>query len=494
MYQHPEGVNYNSLKLFINEPQHEVSTTERFFLCIWQRGVSGYLNSFLIQKSDLYFLPDDFDINTFIPTTSNIIIVIKEIISKVNISTEGITIIDINHVLNRKTKKAILETMHNNNNNASTRNTRISKEELIYEISKYISSSLTKTRSFNEIVEFIKLPKFCLQTNKDVFMYLNPNGLPSFIRKEMKNVLVPVDNFNYTLKCYAQLSLIQINHPTDNINDIKNIGLYSNSSVENNNNISNAISNQSNFSNIDKKNYSQETTPLYSRFSLLPTSAYINHKNSTKVINDIANINILPIPPIINNNNKIIYPPGLLHPISSPLSLESNIVHSSPVNKEFNFTIDNPIIDQSTAPINNNEALSPTTLSLSFLADNKSTNYESNKNISQITSTLFYNNTSKSDCSLSDMLSPRFISPRDIMLSPRDQLITSWLPQIFYGYEEQQVASFIKSLQIEGGFVTVQDLIDAQTNNQLTFDFLSKLNFKIGHCNRLYSGLKNSIV
>jgi hypothetical protein len=501
MYQHPEGVTYTSLKLFINEPQHEVSTTERFFVCIWQRGVSGYLNTFLIQKLNLFFLPDNFDINTFVPTPSNIIIAIKEIISKLNTRTEGITIIDINHALNRKTKKSILETIDNNNN--TTVNSRISKEELIYEICKFISSSSKKTRTFDEIIDFIKLPKFCLQTNKDVFMHLNPNGLPSFIRKEMRNILIPLDNSNYTLKCYVQLLSNHNIYSTDNMNDylnrdsilnnneIKNIGLHLNSSVN-----YNAISNHSNSSNIDKNDYSKETTPLYSRFSSLSTSS--------EVINDVVNKTILPTPPIIHEDNqKLIYPSpiGLLPPPpnSSSLSLGTKINNLSPLNKDINFSIENSIDQLTSSSVSNNTAsLSPTSLSLAFLTANKTTNSESNTSTINNTnniSTLFYNeNTTKSDPSCPSVLTPRFISPRDIMLSPRDQLISNWLPQVFYGYEEQQVVAFVKSLQMEGGFVTVQDLVDAQTNNQLTSDFLSALNFKIGHCNRLFSGLKNSIL
>eukprot|EP00596_Hydrurales_sp_CCMP1899_P009800 CAMPEP_0119035564 /NCGR_PEP_ID=MMETSP1177-20130426/2648_1 /TAXON_ID=2985 /ORGANISM="Ochromonas sp, Strain CCMP1899" /LENGTH=1104 /DNA_ID=CAMNT_0006994003 /DNA_START=168 /DNA_END=3482 /DNA_ORIENTATION=- len=74
---------------------------------------------------------------------------------------------------------------------------------------------------------------------------------------------------------------------------------------------------------------------------------------------------------------------------------------------------------------------------------------------------------------------------------PPDQcFIQNWLPMVFSGYDGDMVDTFIMHLRDDGGFITVQDLIDAQTINGLTRELLANIaGFKAGHFNRLEKAL-----
>jgi hypothetical protein len=65
-------------------------------------------------------------------------------------------------------------------------------------------------------------------------------------------------------------------------------------------------------------------------------------------------------------------------------------------------------------------------------------------------------------------------------------MIKAWLPLVFDGFEYDLIDSFVNRLRDDGGFVTVQDLLDAQSRGELTRQNLADIaGFKIGHCNRL---------
>ena len=68
--------------------------------------------------------------------------------------------------------------------------------------------------------------------------------------------------------------------------------------------------------------------------------------------------------------------------------------------------------------------------------------------------------------------------------------LKDWLPVIFEGFSSSLIQSFCEALQ-DDGFVSVNDLLIAQRMDQLTFDYLRNIGFKIGHYNRLITGLKS---
>ena len=65
-------------------------------------------------------------------------------------------------------------------------------------------------------------------------------------------------------------------------------------------------------------------------------------------------------------------------------------------------------------------------------------------------------------------------------------MIKVWLPLVFEGFEYDLIDSFVNRLRDDGGFVTVQDLLDAQARGELSRQSLADIAaFKVGHCNRL---------
>jgi hypothetical protein len=76
-------------------------------------------------------------------------------------------------------------------------------------------------------------------------------------------------------------------------------------------------------------------------------------------------------------------------------------------------------------------------------------------------------------------------------ISAKKLLIKSWLPKAFKGFETELIDVFIVGLRDKGGFVTVQDLLDAHDAGELTREVLCEISdFKVGHCNRLYKLLR----
>lgn len=65
-----------------------------------------------------------------------------------------------------------------------------------------------------------------------------------------------------------------------------------------------------------------------------------------------------------------------------------------------------------------------------------------------------------------------------------------WLPTVLNGFDSALVLTFIDQMRDEYGFLTTEDLYNAQIENQLTLDVLKDINgFKIGHFNRIVKGL-----
>lgn len=81
----------------------------------------------------------------------------------------------------------------------------------------------------------------------------------------------------------------------------------------------------------------------------------------------------------------------------------------------------------------------------------------------------------------------------DISLSyipPHKWMIKAWLPMAFEGFDRNVIDYFIRKLRDDGGFVTLQDLLDARASNELTRDVLSEIaGFKLRHYNRLERAL-----
>jgi hypothetical protein len=66
--------------------------------------------------------------------------------------------------------------------------------------------------------------------------------------------------------------------------------------------------------------------------------------------------------------------------------------------------------------------------------------------------------------------------------------LKEWLPIVLSGFPENLIDSFVEKLG-EEGFVLVQDLIIAQSMDQLSLDYLREFGFKLGHYNRLITAL-----
>ena len=70
------------------------------------------------------------------------------------------------------------------------------------------------------------------------------------------------------------------------------------------------------------------------------------------------------------------------------------------------------------------------------------------------------------------------------------RMIKAWLPLAFEGFDAKLIDSFICKLRDDGGFVTVQDLLDARASFELTRGILADIaGFKLGHYNRLERAL-----
>mmetsp|Transcript_32125 Transcript_32125/g.30618 ORF Transcript_32125/g.30618 Transcript_32125/m.30618 type:complete len:787 (-) Transcript_32125:234-2594(-) len=69
-------------------------------------------------------------------------------------------------------------------------------------------------------------------------------------------------------------------------------------------------------------------------------------------------------------------------------------------------------------------------------------------------------------------------------------MIKTWLPIVFNGFDYSVIDVFIDKLRDNGGFVTLQDLLDAQSKGELTRETLGDIaGLKVGHCNRLEKAL-----
>ena len=78
----------------------------------------------------------------------------------------------------------------------------------------------------------------------------------------------------------------------------------------------------------------------------------------------------------------------------------------------------------------------------------------------------------------------------DIIIPPDKWMIKVWLPIAFEGFDTKLIDLFIVKLRDDGGFVTLQDLIDARTTQELTREALAEIaGFKLGHFNRLEKAL-----
>jgi hypothetical protein len=75
-------------------------------------------------------------------------------------------------------------------------------------------------------------------------------------------------------------------------------------------------------------------------------------------------------------------------------------------------------------------------------------------------------------------------------IPPHKWMIKAWLPMAFDGFDRNVIDYFIRKLRDDGGFVTLQDLLDARASNELTREVLADIaGFKLGHYNRLERAL-----
>ena len=75
-------------------------------------------------------------------------------------------------------------------------------------------------------------------------------------------------------------------------------------------------------------------------------------------------------------------------------------------------------------------------------------------------------------------------------IPPHKWMIKAWLPIAFEGFDIDVIDYFICKLRDDGGFVTLQDLLDARASNELTREVLADIaGFKLGHYNRLEKAL-----
>jgi hypothetical protein len=85
-------------------------------------------------------------------------------------------------------------------------------------------------------------------------------------------------------------------------------------------------------------------------------------------------------------------------------------------------------------------------------------------------------------------VSPASAPARSSQLHPplEEWSIKAWLPIVFAGFDEDLVQSFTSKLRDHGGFISVQDLLEACDRGELTREVLAEVAaFKIGHCIRL---------
>lgn len=75
-------------------------------------------------------------------------------------------------------------------------------------------------------------------------------------------------------------------------------------------------------------------------------------------------------------------------------------------------------------------------------------------------------------------------------IPPHKWMIKAWLPIAFEGFDLDVIEYFVVKLRDDGGFVTLQDLLDARSSNELTREALADIaGFKLGHFNRLEKAL-----
>ena len=75
-------------------------------------------------------------------------------------------------------------------------------------------------------------------------------------------------------------------------------------------------------------------------------------------------------------------------------------------------------------------------------------------------------------------------------IPPHKWMIKAWLPIAFEGFDLDVIEYFVVKLRDDGGFVTLQDLLDARSSNELTREALAEIaGFKLGHFNRLEKAL-----
>eukprot|EP01038_Epipyxis_sp_PR26KG_P015104 gene15104-20322_t len=73
--------------------------------------------------------------------------------------------------------------------------------------------------------------------------------------------------------------------------------------------------------------------------------------------------------------------------------------------------------------------------------------------------------------------------------SGKDMLLMEWFNIVYHGFNNDLIRSFVDKLNDEG-FLTIEDLLIAQSLGQLNFDFFKEsIGFKIGHFNRLITYL-----
>ena len=65
-----------------------------------------------------------------------------------------------------------------------------------------------------------------------------------------------------------------------------------------------------------------------------------------------------------------------------------------------------------------------------------------------------------------------------------------WLPKVLQGFDSNLIVTFVDQMRDDYGFLTTEDLCNAQIGEQLTLDVLRDISgFKIGHFNRIVKGL-----
>lgn len=93
--------------------------------------------------------------------------------------------------------------------------------------------------------------------------------------------------------------------------------------------------------------------------------------------------------------------------------------------------------------------------------------------------------------SLSQIPSPPLLPAVEVeeRLSPDGIWLSDWLPVVLHGFPAPLVQSLCEGLR-EDGLISVSDLLIAQSMNQLSFEYLRTLGFKVGHFNRIVANLQ----